>query len=211
MTDVKWTIKAREFANCNCAYGCPCQFNALPTHGDCHAVVAMQIDEGHHGNTKLDGLKAVSVLSWPGPIHLGHGQAQIIIDDRASQPQRDALLRILSGQDTEPGATVFQVFASTLDKVHEPQFSKIDLDIDVERPAARIKVDGWVDARGEAILNPVTNQPHRARVNLPAGFEYTTAEYGRGWSKTSGPVALDLGDSHAHFCRLHMTGAGVVR
>ena len=28
-----WEIKAKEFVNCNCAYGCPCQFNALPTQG----------------------------------------------------------------------------------------------------------------------------------------------------------------------------------
>ena len=28
-----WEIKAKEFVNCNCAYGCPCQFNALPTKG----------------------------------------------------------------------------------------------------------------------------------------------------------------------------------
>ena len=38
-----WQIKARELANCNCAYGCPCQFNALPTHGNCRAVIGYQI------------------------------------------------------------------------------------------------------------------------------------------------------------------------
>ena len=32
-----WFIKGREFVHCNCAYGCPCQFNALPTHGNCQA------------------------------------------------------------------------------------------------------------------------------------------------------------------------------
>ncbi len=211
MTDVKWMIKGREFAHCNCAYGCPCQFNALPTHGDCKAVVGVQIDQGYHGETPLDGLKVVSILSWPQAIHLGHGQAQIIIDDRANPAQREALLRILGGQDTEPGATVFQVFASTLDKVHEPHFGKIDFEIDVGKPAARIKVDGWVDSRGEAILNPITKESHRARVNLPNGFEYTTAEFGRGWTKTSGSITLELNDSHAHFCNLHMTGSGVVR
>ncbi len=26
---IDWAIKGREFANCNCSYGCPCQFNAL--------------------------------------------------------------------------------------------------------------------------------------------------------------------------------------
>ncbi len=29
---VEWKIKAREYANCNCSYGCPCQFNDIP-HG----------------------------------------------------------------------------------------------------------------------------------------------------------------------------------
>jgi len=28
-----WEIRTIEFANCNCAYGCPCQFNAYPTYG----------------------------------------------------------------------------------------------------------------------------------------------------------------------------------
>jgi hypothetical protein len=38
MADTKWSIKGREFVNCNCSYGCPCQFNGLPTHGHCQAV-----------------------------------------------------------------------------------------------------------------------------------------------------------------------------
>ena len=50
MTDTKWTLHGREFANCNCSYGCPCQFNALPTHGNCWAVVGIEIDKGHHGD-----------------------------------------------------------------------------------------------------------------------------------------------------------------
>ena len=45
MAETKWTIHGREFANCNCTYGCPCQFNALPTHGRCWAVVGIQIVE----------------------------------------------------------------------------------------------------------------------------------------------------------------------
>ena len=74
MTEAKWAIHGREFANCNCAYGCPCQFNALPTHGNCTAVVGMQIDTGHHRDTKLDGLRIAGVFSWPGPIHLGNAR-----------------------------------------------------------------------------------------------------------------------------------------
>jgi hypothetical protein len=211
MDNVTWMIKGRDFAHCNCAYGCPCQFNALPTHGNCEAVVGIAIDQGHHGNTKLDGLKFGGVFRWPGAIHEGHGEAVPIVDERATPAQREAILRIMSGQDTEPGATVFQVFATTLEKVHEPIFAKIDLDIDVAARAARFVVPGMIDARGEPIVNPVTKQKHQARVNLPNGFEYTTAEFGRGWGKAEGAIKLDLADSHAHFAELHITGTGVVR
>src|SRR6516225_12215571 len=76
MPDVKWMLKGREFNNCNCAYGCPCQFNALPTHGYCHAVLGCDIEQGYHGDTKLDGLKFAGIVSWPGAIHQGHGQVR---------------------------------------------------------------------------------------------------------------------------------------
>src|SRR5262245_48787763 len=108
---VEWMLRGREFGNCNCSYGCPCQFNALPTHGHCRAIMVLEIEEGHHGGTRLDGLRAACVYRWPGPIHEGKGERQAIIDRRASQPQREALLRIMNGEDTEPGATMFQIFA----------------------------------------------------------------------------------------------------
>ena len=102
-----------------------------------------------------------------GPIHLGHGQGQIIIDERASPAQREALLRFLSGHDAQPGATVFQVFSTTLDKVHAPHFSKGAIDINVEQASARIEVEGWVEPRGDTILNPITRQQYRAQA--PSG------------------------------------------
>jgi hypothetical protein len=179
MTDTNWAIRAREFLHCNCDYGCPCQFNSRPTKGDCKGVLGLDIEQGHHGNTKLDGLKVAAVVSWPGAIHEGHGTIQPIVDERATPQQREALLRIMSGLDTEHGATVF--------------------------------VPNTIDARGEPIRNPVTGANHRVLINLPQGFEYSTAEVGRGWAKTSGAIALNLEDSHAHFAHLYMTQSGVVR
>ena len=211
MPDVNWMIRGREFGHCNCAYGCPCQFNALPTYGDCKAVVGMQIDEGYHGSTRLDGLRTATILRWPGPIHEGRGEASIIIDERATPAQRDALLRIMSGEDTVPGTTVFQVFSTTLEKVHPPVFARIEFEVDVDARRARLKVAELVEARGEPIINPVSGQEHRARLDMPNGFEFTKAEVGRGWAKTHGPIQLELADSHAHFANLHLTQSGVVR
>src|SRR3954471_14862210 len=97
MTLVDWRMQGLEIANCNCDWGCPCQFNALPTHGDCRAMTAMRIDRGHFGDLDLSGLSWCGMFSWPKAIHLGHGQALVAISDKANQAQREALLTILSG------------------------------------------------------------------------------------------------------------------
>ena len=68
MVDTNWTIHGREFVNCNCSYGCPCQFNGLPTYGHCQAVAGMEIEQGYHGVTKLDGLKFVGVSAGRAPF-----------------------------------------------------------------------------------------------------------------------------------------------
>ncbi len=208
MTD--WTIRAQEFANCNCSYGCPCQFNGLPTHGHCRAVVAFRIDSGHHGDTSLDGLTVVGMFSWPGPIHEGRGEAAVVIDRKAGPAQREALLRILTGQDTEPGATIFNVFAATLEKLHEPVFTDIEFQVDIAARRARIHVPGLVESRGEPILNPVTGAEHRVRIDNPNGFEYRLAEIGRGWSSTQGVLPIELADSYGQFCALNLSQSGVI-
>ena len=210
MTDTRWTIKGREFLNCNCAYGCPCQFNALPTDGTCRGIAVIEITEGRHGDTVLDGLNIACILRWPGPIHEGGGEVVPIVDERADDQQREALLRIMSGLDTAEGATIFQVFAATFAKVHDPQFARIDVELDVDGRTARVSIPGLIEARGEPIRNPVTGEEHRALIEMPSGFEYFRCEVARGWSTMQGPIAYELADTHAHFNELHMTESGVV-
>ena len=111
MVDTQWTIHGREFVNCNCAYGCPCQFNGLPTHGNCQAVVGSST--GPPWRHRLDGLKFGGHLPLAGPDPRGQWRSGDRGRRRANPAQREALLRILSGQDTEPGATIFDVFATT--------------------------------------------------------------------------------------------------
>src|SRR5512145_171991 len=98
---IEWEIHGLEFGNCNCAYGCGCQFNALPTHGDCRAVAFFRIDRGHFGKTRLDGLNVALAIKWPGPVHEGRGQMQPIIAAEAGPDQRQALLSIMTGKETD--------------------------------------------------------------------------------------------------------------
>jgi hypothetical protein len=206
-----WEIKGRELINCNCAYGCPCQFNALPTKGFCEAMGAIAVDQGRHGDVRLDGLKLGVIFQWPGAIHEGKGKCQPIVDAKADPQQREALLKIMSGQDTEPFATMFAVFASTLDKVFDPIFTAIDFDVDVEARRGKVRAEGVFELSGEPIRNPVTGAEHRARIDLPHGFEYEIAEVGSASSRSRGNLAVELKNSYAQFAHLHLNNNGPIR
>jgi hypothetical protein len=183
----------------------------LPTRGDCSAVVGIQIDKGDHGGTKLDGLRLAGIFRFPGAIHEGNGEVVPIVDERADAKQREALLRIMSGQDTKPGATMFQVYSSMISNAYDPVFADIDFEVDIDKRRARLKVPGYIEQRGEPILNAVTGAEYRGRIDLPNGFEYTLAEMGRGWTKATGPIAYELSDSYGQFCELHLCQDGIVR
>jgi hypothetical protein len=206
-----WEIEGTELINCNCAYGCPCQFNALPTKGFCEAIGAISIDKGHFGDVPLGGLKIGVVFNWPGAIHEGKGKCQPIVDVKATPQQREALLKIMSGQETEPFATMFSVFASTLEKVFDPVFTDIRYDVDVDARRGSVHVEGVFDIEARPIRNPVTGQDHRARIDLPHGFEYELAEVGSATSRSKGALKVDLKDSYAQFAKLHLNNKGVVR
>jgi hypothetical protein len=211
MAHVEWSMKGPELANCNCAWGCPCQFNALPTTGNCRFAAATQIEKGNYGDVKLDGLKWALLGEWPGPIHLGNGTLQLVIDERADAKQRAALEAIGQGKDTDEGATYMWVFGAMSSKRLPTLFKPIELQINVDKRTAQLRIPGIVDTKVESIRNPVTGAEHRAKVSLAAGFEYTEAEFASGTTKATGDVKLDLQGTHAHLANVHLTTHGLVR
>jgi|KBSMisStaDraftv2_1062788.scaffolds.fasta_scaffold737203_2 hypothetical protein len=206
-----WELRGRELVNCTCEYGCNCQFNALPDKGHCYAVAGIAIDEGFFGDTRLDGLRVAAIFKWPRAIHEGNGEAIAFVDERASADQRNALLRIMTGQDTAPFATMFAVYASTVTKMHDPVFIAVDLDIDVDARKGRVFVKDYIETTGRPIRSPVTGEDSRAQITLPSGFEYEVAEIGSATSRTTGPVRVEIEDKYGQFARIHLNNDGVVR
>ncbi|MCH8155199.1 MAG: DUF1326 domain-containing protein [Proteobacteria bacterium] len=211
MPFVDWEIKAREFANCNCAYGCPCQFNALPTDGTCRAAVGYRIDQGHFKDIRLDGLRAAGLYSWPGAVHQGNGTMQLIVDCGASDAQHEALLTIMQGHETEPMATMWSVYTTMCSTILDPLSAPIDFEVDVDARTARLSIPGVVESTGEPIRSPVNGAVHRARIDLPHGFEYSLAEIGSGTTKATGEIKLDFEPSYGQFAHIHLIPTGPVR
>lgn len=174
-TKTPWRIVGEEVASCNCAWGCPCQFNALPTHGRCEALVAVRIREGHFGSTKLDGVTFAAAIWFPGAVHEGKGIEQVAVDVNATPDQRAAVVDIVAGK---AGGMPWEIFAAVTEKTLEPLFIPIEFETDREARIARLHAPGLGDFRVEPIKNPVTGEALRALITLPGGFEFKQAEMG---------------------------------
>src|SRR5687768_13185925 len=136
MAEANWRLEGEWIKNCNCAFGCPCDFNARPTNGECKGLLGMRITKGHFENTNLDGLSFFVTVHFPGPLHEGNGQAQPIIDEKATAAQRDALFSIMSGKNSGEG-TLFHIFSLIVTKMHDPIFAPVSLQFDKEKRVAR--------------------------------------------------------------------------
>jgi hypothetical protein len=208
---VDWYLEGVAFGNCNCDHSCPCQFEQRPTQGHCCGFGVTRIDKGHFGNVPLDGLCFATFYAWPGAVFEGGGTMQAVIDERADDRQRRALVTIAHGGETEEAKTHWWVFHAMSSMVHPPVFRPIAFEIDVEERRARIAIPGLLEATGRPIVSPATGEAHRVRIDLPNGIEFEIAEIGSASSRASGTVSFNLDDTYGQFNVVHHSGKGVVR
>lgn len=209
MTD--WTIKGREFVHCNCAWGCPCQFWALPTHGFCEALEATEIEQGHFGDIILDGVRYAQVFHWDGPIHEGNGWRRLILDERSALAQRTAIESLTSGTQGHP---VYEIFAAMTPNLASPVVAVIEFEHDRERRRARIRIGDLAESRIEPIRNQATCEEHWARIELPHGFEFRVAEMGNSvswWVAAGEHLTMQHEDTYAQLNRIDWSSDGTTR
>jgi hypothetical protein len=209
MAYVDWQIKGAKLSACNCNYGCPCQFYAPPTYDKCEGLDVLDIEEGHFGDVSLDGLRVVLLAGWPGAIHEGSGVGQVILDQRADEDQREALYKIVSGEEQEP-TTAFSIYASTMHEDYAALVKPIEMRCDPEARTAAVFVPGLIEVEAQPIRNTVTGEPHHVRVVLPHGFEFNEAELASGSFATFGDLKLDYKDRTAVFSRFAYGPQGIV-
>lgn len=208
MAQVDWRLEGEWLKNCNCAYGCPCDFNARPTNEECKGLLGMHITQGHYESTRLDDLSFFVVVHFPGPLHEGNGQAQPIIDERASAEQREALFEIMSGKHSAEG-TLFHIFSLIVTTMHDPVFAPVTFEFDESGRTARLSIPGVLESDVVPIRNPVTDKPHRIQVVMPEGFEHIKGEIASATIQSSGTIAFSTQGSHSTLAHVVQTPEGV--
>jgi hypothetical protein len=181
-----WKLKGTVLVACNCAYGCPCNYNARPTTGDCEGGWTWIIDEGKVDDVAVDGLGVAVFADWPRAIHEGGGVATAYIDDRADARQRDTLARLVRGEVGGPWA----IFINTYE-LSGPSF--VPFDVSLDEHTSRYTIGEIAHLEMEPIRNPVSGAQVHPSVRLPEGLVFN-----EGYYATSSVFTVTGGPSYDH-------------
>src|SRR5262245_57408823 len=167
-----WKLRGQVLIACNCDYGCPCNFNARPSHGKCEGGWTWHVEDGSFDGVALDGLNFSVYANWPGAIHEGNGEALILVDERATDPQRDAIAPLVRGQVGGP----WGVLAWTWPTIHGPL--AVAYEVELNGLATRIKAGNAVEVESTTIRNPVSGAEVHPAIVLPEGIVVKRADLG---------------------------------
>jgi hypothetical protein len=192
MANPQWQVSGEYFEACSCDSVCPCPTSGLaarPTQGFCDAGLVFNVQRGRYGSTQLDGLSFAVLLHTPGPMIQGNWTVGLVVDERASQEQRDALTAIASGQSGGPMAALAPLIAN---------FGGVEAKaIRIESSGMRrsVSIAGMLDIAVEGIPGAKDSEPiYLDNVGHPAASRLALAKasrshmhgFGINWDDTSG-------------------------
>ena len=99
-----YRIAGTYIAGCSCAHLCPCPVDEQPTgpDGTCTGALVFGINDGRLGDTDLSGTAFALYNFFGSNLTAGNWKVGIVIDEKASDEQADAIQRIVGGDEGGP-------------------------------------------------------------------------------------------------------------
>jgi hypothetical protein len=142
-----------------------------PTKGSCTFVMGFRIERGRFGDVPLDGLGFVVVGHTPEEMAKGNWSVGLVIDDRATPAQRDAITGIASGSAGGPMAALGGLIGKFLGAEFAPiAFQSDGLSWSV-RAGDKIRIEG----RGAKGVDPQRPPLQLSNTGHPAADTFTLA------------------------------------
>lgn len=181
-----WKVEGTVLVACNCAYGCPCNYNAPPTTGDCEGGWTWIFEHAEVDGVRLDGLGLAVFADWPGAIHEGGGVASAYADERADEAQRQAITRLARGEVGGPWALFINTY-----ELSGPHF--VPFDVTLSEHTSAYEIGDVAKLQMEPIRNPVSGAEVHPSVHLPEGLVFN-----EGYYATSSVFTVDDGVAYDH-------------
>ena len=188
-----WQIEGQYMETCNCTFLCPCissNLAARPTEGDCKAAVAMRIDKGQKDGVSLDGLSFIVMLHAPGAMADGDMTVGLIVDERASDAQVEAIGAIATGAAGGPMANLAPLVGRIAGIERRPiSFEANGLDFAVKAGELVDQACAGVASAvqpGEPLYLDNVAHPVNSRLALAKATRSIFKVFGLDWSDSSG-------------------------
>ena len=158
MAATAWNISGQYCETCSCDYVCPCilgQMAVRPSKDSCTFAMTLQIERGSYGSVPLDGITFVILGYTPEAMGKGNWSVGLVVDERASAEQREAVTAIASGAAGGPMAPLSGLIGKFLGVEQAPiRFDRNGLKF-------AVKAGNLVDMalEGQQGLDPSTSEP----------------------------------------------------
>ena len=169
-----WQIEGQYYENCDCDFLCPCvpsQMQGRPTNGSCTFAMAFEIERGRFGDVPLQGIGFMVIGSSPEAMAKGGWSVGLVIDERASQAQRDAITAIASGSEGGPMAAL----SGLIGKFVGAEFASIAFERDDASWSVRAGDKVRIEGAGAKGLNPDSPPLTLSNTGHPAADAFTLA------------------------------------
>jgi hypothetical protein len=200
MATPSWKVSGQYYETCNCDFVCPCilqQMSAAPSKGECLFAMAFKIDRGAYGAIALDDLGFIVLGQTPEAMVRGNWSVGVIVDQRATAEQRDAIVSIASGAAGGPMAALSGLVSRFLGAESAP--------IDFDRSGVKwtVRAADLVDMGAEGVmgLNPAAAEPlHLANTGHPASDRLALCRASKSHVSALGLAWDDLsGTNNGHY------------
>jgi hypothetical protein len=194
-----WQMTGDYFETCSCDFLCPCIPSNLAgkaTKGWCNFAMVFHIETGSSDGLALDGLTFAVVGNSPEVMGSGGWSVGLIVDDRASAQQKNAIMTIASGQAGGPPAILTSVVGKLLGvESRSIQYKRSGL-------SRSVSISNFLEQSCEgvaSVVNPAeplyidnTLHPANPRLALAKAKASHLHAFGLDWDDTSG-------NNNAHF------------
>jgi len=186
-----YSVEGSLLEACSCGTLCPCWIGEDPDLGECWAFNLYKLDSGHIKGIDVSGLNVVHVVHIPGNVLQGNWKEVMLVDDRATKEQHDAMVSMFRGELGGPIADVAALVTEVL------AIESVPIKADVSGGVGSVTIpgvlestmepyrgpDGTVTTLRDSIFSTVPGSP--AWVSKAATNKVNLPQYGMVWEYES--------------------------
>lgn len=136
-----YSLEGSLLEACSCGVLCPCWIGEDPDEGACYSFNAYHFDRGQIRGVDVAGLNFITVNHIPGNVLTpGSWRVVLLVDARATEEQREAILAAYTGQLGGPLADLAGLVGEVLG------VESVPIDHRTAGGAGTLSVPGFIDA-----------------------------------------------------------------